>query len=179
MKTIRRSVFETNSSSMHSISLTSYSKHLATPILPLELRCGEFGWEVRDYNDAQTKLEYVLTSIQYRIKFEREYPTDEDYRTRNREFLDNFERKQNERLKQAIMNSNYYKWLVEMLFELHAIENDELDYSNSYFSFGYIDHQSVDVIDELWTDDEYIFKNNMKDFIFNTAWNLHTDNDNR
>jgi hypothetical protein len=43
---------------------------------------------------------------------------------------------------------------------------------------GYIDHQSTDILDEWWSDDEGTFKDSMKDFIFNSKYGLTTDNDN-
>jgi len=62
MKTIRKEVFETNSSSSHSITI-----YVDNPI-PLQLRqevleieCGEFGWEHEIYNDFTSKAEYAAT----------------------------------------------------------------------------------------------------------------------
>lgn len=62
MKTIRHNVFETNSSSTHSISINSTTE-LYDSITPdsngvITLTGGEFGWEWQQYNDALTKANY-------------------------------------------------------------------------------------------------------------------------
>lgn len=59
-KTTRQSTFETNSSSTHSISISSDTNLLTT--IPhngtIILTGGEFGWERAEYNDALTKANY-------------------------------------------------------------------------------------------------------------------------
>lgn len=61
-KTIRHACFETNSSSMHSISIAEGCKYNDTIRLNndgnVELTGGEFGWEVESYTDAITKANY-------------------------------------------------------------------------------------------------------------------------
>lgn len=62
MITSRKSVFETNSSSTHSISISS-STDVFSSITPDEngnivLTGGEFGWENESYNDPLTKANY-------------------------------------------------------------------------------------------------------------------------
>jgi hypothetical protein len=64
MKNIRHSVFETNSSSTHSISIAEDSEGLYETIIPdddgvITLVGGEFGWEWEVYNDAWTKANYA------------------------------------------------------------------------------------------------------------------------
>ena len=68
MKTIRKSVFETNSSSTHSITI-GYGNNWDT-LSSDEDGCififgGEFGWEEASYNDAYTKASYCATAAQY------------------------------------------------------------------------------------------------------------------
>lgn len=63
MKNIRLNVFETNSSSTHSISISSLSNGVYDT-LPVDdgrvvLSGGEFGWEWEKYNDALTKANYA------------------------------------------------------------------------------------------------------------------------
>jgi hypothetical protein len=63
MKNIRSSVFETNSSSTHSISISKDSYGILETIVPNDngiiiLIGGEFGWEWEKYNDALTKANY-------------------------------------------------------------------------------------------------------------------------
>lgn len=62
MKTIRHNVFETNSSSSHSISLGSGCTLSTTPIR--EIHTGEFGWGYEEISDPETKASYLLTWIE-------------------------------------------------------------------------------------------------------------------
>lgn len=152
MKQTRNSVFETNSSSTHSISLTG-SGTIKIPNGMLELVCAEYGWEEETYNDPQSKLSYVLTAIQYHTK---------------QSFPDN------------VLNSTYLAWIKEVLNDVGIVyypEQLEAD-TDGYSEFGYIDHQATDTMDDLWSDDKDTFKNNMKEFIFNPSWELRTGNDN-
>lgn len=62
-KQVRQNVFETNSSSSHSISIEPSSDGLYDTIIPDEegnvILCGgEFGWEIEEYTDALTKANY-------------------------------------------------------------------------------------------------------------------------
>jgi len=65
---IRKSVFECNSSSSHSISLAGEDKQfIFDTIYPnqhgvIYVRGGEYGWEWAKYNDAVTKLSYAYQS---------------------------------------------------------------------------------------------------------------------
>jgi hypothetical protein len=64
MKNIRHKVFETNSSSTHSISIYDATHGLYDTIVPdsdgvITLTGGEFGWEWEKYNDALTKANYA------------------------------------------------------------------------------------------------------------------------
>ena len=65
MRQVRRGMFETNSSSSHSIVL-SKSKQLTGKILPedgrIVIRPGEFGWGEERHTDAYTKASYCLTA---------------------------------------------------------------------------------------------------------------------
>jgi hypothetical protein len=75
MKNIRSQIFETNSSSSHSITIAD-SGGLLDTIYPDEngvitLTGGEWSWEVEDYNDAQTKANYCAVDISYQFSEER------------------------------------------------------------------------------------------------------------
>ena len=66
----RHSVFETNSSSTHSISLNPGNTKLFTSISPddngrIVLNGGEFGWEWQKYNDALTKANYCAVDCAF------------------------------------------------------------------------------------------------------------------
>lgn len=65
-KQIRQNVFETNSSSSHSVSIADNNKQFVmdNELLPdqdgvIELTGGEFGWDYQKYNDALTKANYL------------------------------------------------------------------------------------------------------------------------
>lgn len=65
MTTERHGVFETNSSSSHSISIDENTMMLDTSLIPNEdgqlIIAGEsFGWEWAKYNDARTKAQYCF-----------------------------------------------------------------------------------------------------------------------
>lgn len=64
MKNFRTGIFETNSSSSHSISIEPCTDGLYETLTPdddgvLELTGGEFGWEECSYYDAHTKANYA------------------------------------------------------------------------------------------------------------------------
>ena len=62
--TIRRGVFETNSSSVHSIVIGNNGENIYRALPEVQyFGGGGFGWEVEQYNDADTKAEYLWTGI--------------------------------------------------------------------------------------------------------------------
>lgn len=69
--TMRTGVFETNSSSTHSLSIGELGENLLDdprkniPILnnKLVMQFGEFGWEEREYEDAFGKWVYICTLL--------------------------------------------------------------------------------------------------------------------
>lgn len=68
---IRPNVFETNSSSCHSLSIADDTKEFVMDtIYPnqdgiVKIYGGEFGWEWFKHNDAQTKADYAAQSLYY------------------------------------------------------------------------------------------------------------------
>lgn len=64
MKTVvRRSVFETNSSSVHTLSIIKNPKNLQIP-KKVTIDTGRyFGWENEIYSDLETKLSYLWLAI--------------------------------------------------------------------------------------------------------------------
>ena len=68
MKTIRKGVFETNSSSSHSITIQSYKGTLNIPDYSgkeLVIYSGDYGWEVCTYTSFLDKASYILTYLLY------------------------------------------------------------------------------------------------------------------
>jgi hypothetical protein len=151
MKKIRKSVFETNSSSTHSICVAEGDLSLLMDrslipndkgILLISPSNKEFGWEIVDYYDAETKAYYC--------------------------FLD-----------QCTNNPENFKKLVNVIREQTGAKQvmfdydynaDEFDYSN-----GYIDHQSLGTASDLFEGSDVEI---LRQFIFNPESYLHTDNDN-
>jgi hypothetical protein len=128
MQKIRKGVFETNSSSTHSICIESGS-YVADKIPLKDGVCkiypGEFGWEVEDYSDAATKASYCLV---YAIGSE--YDKDEP------------------------VNQNL-DMLKSVLKEVTGAKDVEFVLNvNGYNKWGYIDHQSSDVCSEAFTSRE-------------------------
>jgi hypothetical protein len=153
MKKIRNSVFETNSSSTHSISLSDIPlNNDVMQTLPIDengvvtLRGGEYGWEQQTYDDAIDKANYALV---YVMDWSGE---------RSEEFQ--------KILKDVIIGQT---GCSDVVFEgVKRSWSDNLD-------FGYIDHQSVEDNDlhHLFEDSE-----KLRQFIFNPMSILETDNDN-
>ena len=67
MKKIRRGVFETNSSSSHSISLGRATKKTQWDTLPVDkervctIHEGDFGWDTEEFTNPATKASYCFT----------------------------------------------------------------------------------------------------------------------
>jgi hypothetical protein len=67
-KNIRKAVFETNSSSTHSVHIDNETILLDTSLVPNEegelyFYGNDYGWEVESYNDAHSKIDYVSLLI--------------------------------------------------------------------------------------------------------------------
>lgn len=79
MKTIRKNVFETNSSSCHSITFSNkgsgFERRRFGDLISITLKSNDFGWEEREYCDSQSKFEYWFAcyedcaSLRVREKF--------------------------------------------------------------------------------------------------------------
>lgn len=59
---IRKSVFETNSSSTHAICITKKKDNYKIPN-HIDFEFGEFGWEYGEYSDIRNKSSYLITAI--------------------------------------------------------------------------------------------------------------------
>ena len=161
MKQIRRGVFETNSSSTHSVSITGRKMKGKLPVDQngyVYTSLGEFGWEVCDYRDAETKLSYLLTMAWELNGYGHKYFRDNDNLQHDiEEFV---ETRDFQRIERAVCYETGCDgvWL-----------DDTKD--------GYIDHQSCEgynSIDDFLND----WGTDIEDFIFNKNTVLHTDNDN-
>lgn len=116
MKTVQRGpVFETNSSSTHSITIAGSSKHPRGTLRVddqgvCRVHPGEFGWEWEEYSDAATKAAYCLT-----------YAKSGDHRDRE------------EMLRRAVLDE--VAGCREVAF---------VPIGSEWHPWGYIDHQSLD-----------------------------------
>lgn len=162
---IRRSVFESNSSSTHSLQISINDTWSTLEVDEFENKVitefGEFGWEVCNYRDAATKLSYIVTMLAEThedcCSMEELYET-EDFKLINDTVAEHCH------CDGIIIDSNIV--VSEYLWDGKVHKYGDHD--------GYIDHQSVMSISNLL--DEYGCT--MEEFIFNTGVVLHTDNDN-
>jgi len=156
MKVIRKSVFETNSSSTHSIKINEGDK-LTSSLLGKNgvhyVECEEFGWERTEYYDAETKLSYIITYLMKDIKDEEDVSNYLNSDEKRKEYF--------EKIKKAVKEHTG--------LDIKIIKNNR-----SWFPYGYVDHQShcvpLDVISGTVDD--------IKNFIFNPNVELIIDNDN-
>jgi hypothetical protein len=73
MKQFRNNVFETNSSSTHSISIARGDNSSLTELPSLDeegnliVDCGEYGWEIQSYHGVEDRINYAATyALNYR-----------------------------------------------------------------------------------------------------------------
>lgn len=151
MKKVRQSVFETNSSSTHSISVASFSEGDLMDTIPLDvygnivLEGGEFGWEIENYHSAIDKANYTAIYI--------------------------------EQWASPDVKEHFRERFVDVLRGQTSCGEVIFDFSKDYNAenWSYIDHQSVEdqQLDWLFESSE-----TLRQFIFNPKSILHTDNDN-
>lgn len=173
MKQIRNSVFETNSSSTHSLSVRGKGYEYEQKE-PLKGFFGEFGWGYEEQYRPDEKLSYVLTAIGVM----------EGLGEFSSEAIDF------KRVKERFLNNKYFKWLNEAIKEKTGseIKFDWLEIEQNYkldhwYCFGYIDHQSwndgvPDPLYDMWVDNKKKFKKNMIELIFSYKYAIIIDNDN-
>ena len=153
---IRKSVFETNSSSSHSFSIPtenvydSEGKTLFTDLLSIRgdnssfyLYCDDFGWGEDVFTDAKTKLSYLVTHL----------------------FSGN-----GGDIK-GVCESTEYKMLLNVLHKYCGIEPEKVVFPLG--DLGYIDHQSCGMADDIFESEKRIAA-----FLFNPNSELVIDNDN-
>jgi hypothetical protein len=146
LKKIRKGVFETNSSSMHSVCISGTDRYTNFQNDTISVYTDEYGWGYDKLTSTQEKLSYVITAMQY---YDGVGEVDD------------------------LSKSTYFQWLKEMVSDYSGCELEVLGKD-----MGYIDHQSTDMLDEYWSQNEDEFKSNMKDLIFNNKYTIIIDNDN-
>lgn len=148
MQQIRHAVFETNSSSTHSISISRNMKTL--DFLPVEdgvvtIYGMEFGWDEDEFWDAPTKASYAML-------YAHEWSTGDAHI----------------HILTDVIKAQTGCTEVIYAYDDGTPEKDE-------YPWGYIDHQSAEDgrLDYLFADTE-----TLRLFIFNPDSMLRTDNDN-
>lgn len=176
---IRYKVFESNSSSCHSISIrrepTTYDydslkQYIDQEDNKIHIPFGEFGWGVESYNDSYTKLQYALTMVVEGECYDVEDGTDPEeyfYNTKGFKLI-------NELIK---LNCNCGGCVIENPgFYLSDRETDRNGRIYRYvYHNGYIDHQSVYESLDKFINYEC---DSLEGFIFDTTVYLNIDNDN-
>lgn len=152
---IRHGVFETNSSSSHSIAIDDSADLLDMPFTQedtdrgfVEIECGEFGWEQNTYSCVYSKLSYLVTSIASSLPYDENYTVEDIY------------------------DMEGFKTINDAVKE-HSGLTVRIISSSGWRGFGYIDHQSSDVPREALVNKETI-----KRFLFSPKSFFETDNDN-
>ena len=163
MKQVRRSVFETNSSSTHSITIT-HGKIVNNNIRVdrdgyIHTELGEFGWEVWDYKGQAERLSYLVTMLAVKSDVTLWCYEDDESRTEKD-------------IVEDIMKTHEFEKLSDEIGRHARCSGVIIDPSD-----GYIDHQShEDYRDFQDFLDQY--NTNVVEFVFGRGNVVHTDNDN-
>ncbi len=177
---IRRGVFETNSSSTHSLTWSRKSQMAHSSCLKpnddgyVEVTFGEFGWAWDEYNDPIDKLSYIVTMIAENLEYRMQDNPDEIIGTKEEfEQLPDFR-------KVSEVVANYCN--CNGITLLNDIDVRTIDYNGKTYPTlefdGYIDHQSCEdyrcIQDFL---DDY-GSPTLESYIFDYGISVRTGNDN-
>jgi hypothetical protein len=157
-KIIRESCFETNSSSCHSVAIKpkqelSYSQIAVNDDKEIVVELDEYGWNGPRLIDFDDKLPYALAMV-----LNTEYPKFHRY---EREFTIDQE---------ELEKTNGYQMILSEIREHVDCDRIRIKKSrNSYYPYGYIDHQSTEGYNSLqdFLDDwgitigRFLFDNNV------------------
>lgn len=163
MKQVRRSVFETNSSSTHSITIThgriSNNSIRVGRDGYIHTELDDFGWEVCDYRSQAERLSYLVTMLAVKsdvtlwIYDANENRTDKD-------------------IVEDIMKTREFEKLSDEIGRHARCRGVIIDPSG-----GYIDHQSHEDYRDFQDFLDY-YNTNVVEFVFGHGNVVHTDNDN-
>ena len=172
---IRSSVFETNSSSTHSVSISNknsiyYDENCLKNYIDwqdnkLHITFGEFGWEIESYNTPYEKLQYIVTML---------------VETEGR----------NVSSVNELFNTNGFKLINDTIADYCHCDGIWIDSEMEIKSYewdgtthvymehdGYIDHQSCEYYSSV-QDFLNDYGLDIQEFIFNQGVCVITDNDN-
>ncbi len=145
---IRRGIFETNSSSSHSISViggdryTDKSKLYVNPKTHvIEVTGDEYGWDANPCRLPIEKLDYIVTYISQL---------------------------------EGLEDSVYFKWLSEMVKDYTGYP---LEFVGDEYDI-FIDHQSFHLLSDFLPHNEKEFKEKTKELVFNDKYSIVISNDN-
>lgn len=184
---IRKGVFETNSSSTHTVCVsgdlrTDYRYYVDNLLLTdpetneqyIPGRFGEFGWERRHYKDFETKLSYLLTMAAVTNELYHDRKLTEEIFLESQDFKD---------INEAVVNSVNYP--------IRMIADSFISTDYGIKIDGYIDHQSCEDFDNIYDflKANGLYKDKKNDshdyrisvitkFLFDQNVILVTDNDN-
>lgn len=179
-KQIRKSIFETNSSSMHAITVTSkpgkteYLKYHS-----IDFHTGEFGWDHTIYCDTQAKASYLWTAIVH--NFIKEYVSgywEKDKNGKNKNYVSGYivlDKENPEYIKRrdAIRTACVHAGIEDDDFNIRFEEDFNTEYDGPSDG-GYIDHTpGLDFVDALVFNEDRLIR-----YLFNDASRVTTWNDN-
>lgn len=151
-KVIRPNVFETNSSSTHSLVLSEAGNLLEQPFSDVitkqgvvTVEGGEFGWDIETFTNVHDKLSYLYTDAMLSAS-EKSEPDPET----------------NDKLRMLVDAVKEHTGLVL-----------GFSHNSGYWEFGYIDHQSVGLCADVWSKGV----EGVKQFLFDPSSYFETDND--
>lgn len=204
MKTIRKNVFETNSSSCHSITFSEKGSGCRPAKASIDLRSNDFGWEEEEYTDSQSKFEYWLacfedcSALRIREKFaevlhkdawsaypskERPLPEnvwEEAFEEVYAHFVDVLSYLRDNGVEFLIKYNDYTHELEEYLtdFNRNNAYDPEFGHFNFLVDMGYgIDHQSAPHEDSDAYNLGWSDPEDVYDWVFGDGF-VKTDNDN-
>ena len=175
MKTqIRRGVFETNSSSVHSISIIKDNFKGSLP-KKFVINCnGEFGWEGDIYDDSSSKAAYLYQAIKY---YTEKNANVNDEKERIQDLMDKF-----------IGNLESYGIEVVCPYRFTTITSMEIGPNENYDYVTFVDENGNEPADDGYLDHgseakefvDYVLSSpeNTVKFIFDYRCYIETGNDN-
>lgn len=155
---IRRSIFETNSSSTHSITVENrtlqHSSLLQDKEGYIHTYLGDYGWDFEDYTDQNHKLSYLITMIAGIHSIDAWYNDGKELKAAI----------------EKIQDTEDFKRIQDVVVSYTGAKGIILDKSS-----GYIDHQSIrcSTLDDFLEESE----TSILEFIFADT-TVHTGNDN-
>lgn len=159
---VRSNIFETNSSSVHAITVTKDKPDYYLNYTLCHFEVGEFGWEHRTYYDFQDKASYLWTCI---VNLFVSY-SDSGSRFNKQNLT---YRRYKKAIKQALINIGVRNDPFAISFQEEFDKNEV-----GYLKIGFVDHApGKEFIESLVFNEDRLIR-----FLFNDKSNITTWNDN-